>query len=67
MARKILTTLEIKNFSFQINSIGNKESLKNIAEAVRRFAKNYKNTIEESLFLKANGQSFGQGPMRVRD
>ena len=48
MARKILTTLEIKNFSFQINSIGNKESLKNIAEAVRSFAKNYKNTIEDN-------------------
>ena len=48
MAHKILKTLEIKRFSFQINSIGNQKSLNNIAEAVRIFVKKHKNTIEDN-------------------
>ena len=62
MARKILTSLEIKKFSFQINSIGNKESLKNITEAVTRFGINHKTTI-----LDKDYEILEKNPLRFLD
>ena len=47
LAEKLIKTLEIKNFTFQINSIGNKESLDNIRSAILAFGKKNKNSIDE--------------------
>ena len=47
LAERLIKILKIENYTFQINSIGNKESLDNISEAILVFGKKNKSSIDE--------------------
>ena len=47
LAERLIKILKIENYTFQINSIGNKESLDNISEAILVFGKKNKDSIDE--------------------
>jgi histidyl-tRNA synthetase len=62
LAKEILTSLNIDNYTFQINSIGNNESLKNISKAVSNFGRKNKDSIDEKDYKILN-----KNPLRFLD
>jgi len=62
LAKDLIMSLGIKDFIFQINSIGNKKSMENIADAVAAFGKKNKDSID-----KKDHEILNKNPLRFLD
>jgi histidyl-tRNA synthetase len=62
LAKDILDKLEIKNYVFQINTIGDTESLKNISIAIKKFTAKHRETLSN-----ADQEILSVNPLRFLD